>query len=205
MKRYTTMVIVLSFVVGLIFGSMFVNMVLCRDKNGKTIVSVQVGNPEGTIDRAKTKMDSPPVVINGRTMVPLRFISEAFGATTDWNALTKTARIVLGKSMVLMNGKGTTYRTKSDVFNAESGAIELEWSFISLEPEKFDASIVVWTEDGKVVETIDDLASLSKKTSSVSLDGKKTIKLEPGYYYVEFKSVQEMDKNDGWFLHINEL
>ena len=38
-------------------------------------------------------LDAPPLVVGGRTYVPLRFISEAFGAEIDWNS--KEQRITI--------------------------------------------------------------------------------------------------------------
>jgi len=34
-----------------------------------------------------------PEIINSRTMLPLRFVTENLGATVDWNADTKTITI----------------------------------------------------------------------------------------------------------------
>ena len=39
-------------------------------------------------------MDVPAQIIDGRTMVPLRFISEFFGATVSWNGITREIEIV---------------------------------------------------------------------------------------------------------------
>jgi len=36
------------------------------------------------------------VIANGRTLVPVRFVSEAFGATVEWNSKTKEIRITMG-------------------------------------------------------------------------------------------------------------
>ncbi|MCL2356162.1 MAG: glycoside hydrolase family 11 protein [Defluviitaleaceae bacterium] len=41
-------------------------------------------------------MDVPAQIIDSRTMVPLRFISEFFGAIVDWNDATRTAHIIVG-------------------------------------------------------------------------------------------------------------
>lgn len=41
----------------------------------------------------ETKLDVPPVIINGRTMVPLSFVSTNLGFTVDWNANAKTVTI----------------------------------------------------------------------------------------------------------------
>lgn len=38
-------------------------------------------------------LDQPPIAINGRTMVPLRFISEVLGSDVSWNQKTKTVNI----------------------------------------------------------------------------------------------------------------
>ena len=49
----------------------------------------------------KLSMDSLPVVKNGRTLVPLRDIAEAMGATISWDSRTK--RITLEKDDTIMH------------------------------------------------------------------------------------------------------
>lgn len=44
-------------------------------------------------ERAETEIDTPPVIINGRTMVPIAFISEVLGYDTSWDGNTKTVSI----------------------------------------------------------------------------------------------------------------
>lgn len=39
-------------------------------------------------------LDVPPMVINDRTLVPVRFVAEAFGANVDWDEITQT--VVIG-------------------------------------------------------------------------------------------------------------
>ncbi len=48
------------------------------------------GNIEVTLDGELLSFDVPPTIIGGRTLVPLRVIFEALGATVDWNSATKT-------------------------------------------------------------------------------------------------------------------
>ncbi|MEZ4812348.1 MAG: copper amine oxidase N-terminal domain-containing protein [Caldisericia bacterium] len=38
-------------------------------------------------------MSVAPLIINGRTVVPLRFISEALGASVEWIGATKSIKI----------------------------------------------------------------------------------------------------------------
>jgi len=41
-------------------------------------------------------IDVPATVVNGRTLVPLRFVAENFGVEVNWNANTQTVTIVTG-------------------------------------------------------------------------------------------------------------
>lgn len=49
------------------------------------VVELWVDRYEARVNGAVLPLDAPPVIVPpGRVMVPLRFISEAFGATVDW-------------------------------------------------------------------------------------------------------------------------
>jgi len=45
----------------------------------------------------KIALETPPCLLQGRTMVPLRFIGETFGATLDWDASTQTITLIKDK------------------------------------------------------------------------------------------------------------
>ncbi len=60
--------------------------------------------------------DVPPQIINERTMVPLRAIFEALGATVDWDQATETVtsvrddvtiKMTIGKNVIYINDKAT--------------------------------------------------------------------------------------------------
>lgn len=53
-------------------------------KDGKTI-TLQIGNNVMKIDDREITLDVAPKIIDGRTMVPVRAVSEAFEAKVDWN------------------------------------------------------------------------------------------------------------------------
>jgi len=59
-------------------------------RRGETEVRVQPGNRIAMVNNAPYVMDVPAVGLNGRILVPVRFISEAIGAKVDWVNETKT-------------------------------------------------------------------------------------------------------------------
>ena len=63
-------------------------------KLNDTVIKLQVGNSIATVNGNKVQLDQPPVIKDNRTMVPLRFISEAFGATVEWFPDTREVKIV---------------------------------------------------------------------------------------------------------------
>ena len=54
------------------------------DRNGKK-VSVTIGSDVAVVDGKASKIDQSAVLVNDRTLVPLRFISEAYGAEVMWD------------------------------------------------------------------------------------------------------------------------
>ena len=59
-------------------------------------VKLQVGSHNAWVDGNSMPMDAPARLMSGRTMVPLRFLSEALGAGVDWLAQTQTVAITTG-------------------------------------------------------------------------------------------------------------
>ena len=49
------------------------------------IIEMMIGKPEIIIDGKETKLDVPPQVINGRTLIPLRALAEAMGKSVFWD------------------------------------------------------------------------------------------------------------------------
>ena len=47
---------------------------------------MQIGSKKMTVDKTIKNLDVPPKIINNRTLIPLRAISQAFDAKVEWNA-----------------------------------------------------------------------------------------------------------------------
>jgi len=62
-------------------------------KKDKTIVSLQIGSAQMNVNGTVKTLDVPATLMNGRTMVPVRAISEAFGCTVGWSDNTQTVTL----------------------------------------------------------------------------------------------------------------
>ena len=60
---------------------------------GNTTVILQIDNPQMFVNNNTVILDVPPVLLDDRTMVPLRAVSESFGLIVDWDDATQTVYI----------------------------------------------------------------------------------------------------------------
>ena len=67
-----------------------------------TTIEVYIGKNTGTVNGKTTMLEQGALIKNGRTLVPLRFIAEAMGATLAWDAVTRTANITLAGNKIAL-------------------------------------------------------------------------------------------------------
>lgn len=72
------------------------------EPEGAEKVVVTIGSTTMQVDGKNKTIIAPPIVDNGRTYVPLRAISEAFGATVDWKQETNLITIDRGDTHIVM-------------------------------------------------------------------------------------------------------
>jgi len=89
-----------------------------------TVLTLHIASDIFLVDDKAETLDSPPVIKNGRTLVPIRAIIEALGGSVGWDGTAKKATVTLGStSLELWIGKssatvnGTT--TPIDLTNAK--------------------------------------------------------------------------------------
>lgn len=110
-------------------------------------------------DKFNFKFDLPPVIKDGRTLIPVRAITEGLGATVDWDKETKkititkddkTIELWLGKNIALVNGEEVPLDTKPEILNSRT---IVPVRFIS---ETFNLK-VNWYGDGEdTIEILED-------------------------------------------------
>jgi triacylglycerol esterase/lipase EstA (alpha/beta hydrolase family) len=70
---------------------------------GSTLIKLQIGNAMAYVNGSLVQIDSGnpkvvPEIINNRTMLPLRFVTENLGAKVEWNGTTQTITITYSGS-----------------------------------------------------------------------------------------------------------
>jgi uncharacterized protein YkwD len=66
-----------------------------------TTVVMQLDNNYMTVDDIPVYLESPPVLIDDRTLIPLRAVSEAFDVGVEWDASTRTAVLTSAVNLYL--------------------------------------------------------------------------------------------------------
>ncbi|HHW69708.1 MAG TPA: copper amine oxidase N-terminal domain-containing protein [Tenericutes bacterium] len=61
-------------------------------------MTLQIGNTTATVYGKQAVLDAAPVIIDGRTMVPIRFIAESLDCIVDWDAENKAVTILQYKN-----------------------------------------------------------------------------------------------------------
>ena len=117
------------------------------------MIILTVGSNMGSFNAREFEIDSPPILINGRVLVPLRTIAEIFGADVIWTPSTKKVNISLrsitieltaGKQEAILNGK-TILLDSPPVIN--NGRVMVPLRIIS---EAFQSE-VEWNQEEKNV------------------------------------------------------
>ncbi len=68
------------------------NRVINATGNGHN-VNLRIGSSTATVDGNNVGLDSPPFLVGSRTLVPLRFVAQALGATVNYNNGTRVVSI----------------------------------------------------------------------------------------------------------------
>jgi len=57
------------------------------------VIVLTIGNSSPKINGRLVSIDQPGIIVDGRTLVPLRFVAESFGVKVDWNGNEKIVTI----------------------------------------------------------------------------------------------------------------
>jgi len=81
---------------------------------GATTISLRLGQGTATVGERSVSLDVAPFVLNGRTLVPLRFVAENLGAEVEWVEQTQT--VIVNTPVVRAERQILTVGLVSDPF-----------------------------------------------------------------------------------------
>jgi hypothetical protein len=133
------------------------------------IVKLQVGSKNAKINEKSVVLDAPPIVQNGRTLVPLRFIGEAFGAKIDWEASTRSITLTLPDINSLKN--------EIDSLNNQLTTLKAEYEekITNLNKEISDFNLKVAEKDQEITDKQKELDRIKAEYEEKITNLEKTI------------------------------
>jgi len=78
------------------------------------VLTFTIGSTKATRNGTPVTLDAVPIILNGRTLLPVRYVAEPLGATVSWTASTQTVTIqrtgltlalVVGRATAVVNGR----------------------------------------------------------------------------------------------------
>ena len=120
-------------------------------------IIMRVGAKEYTIFGKNATMDTAPVInSDNRTLVPIRFVSEALDATVDWNEEARTVTITRGETVIVMTIGEESYTVNGEARTMDTAPIINEDSR-TLVPVRFVSKAL-----GATVDYADGLITIHK-------------------------------------------
>jgi hypothetical protein len=117
-------------------------------------IMLKIGNQKAYVNGNATEVpDVAPTIQGGRTLVPIRFISEGLGAKVDWNNGTQTATISIGNTKVDFILNSDKYLVNGEERTLDQPAIALS-DHMMIPLRVFSDSIgkqLFWDERGLII------------------------------------------------------
>ncbi len=132
-------------------------------ESSDVVVRLQIDNPIMEVNGASAEIDqgrgTKPLVLQGRTLVPIRAIIESFGGTVAWDPNTQTVTLTMGEDVIKL-----TINSKTAYLNRKAQTLDVAPAIINARtmlPIRFIAEGfnlgVAWDGDDRMVYIIRNL------------------------------------------------
>lgn len=122
------------------------------------VITLNIGSTAAYLNETMNTLDVAPTTINGRTMLPIRFIAESFKFNVDWNEETQTVTITkLASTTITPTIQSSSGGKTLVVYYSASGNTEEVANYIAkaanadifeLEPvEEYSDADLDWTDE----------------------------------------------------------
>ena len=177
MKKITAIILFLC----MSFGFTTSCAAVSNDDSAAAEIVLQIGNAVMTVDGAEQAIDeggTVPVIVNGRTLLPVRTVVEAMGGAVDWDGVTQTVTLDCGDDEIIL-----VINETSAYLNGELQALDTATAIINdrtMLPIRFIAESfgynVEWNGDDETVtitkiQTADEPANTKTSDNFVLING----------------------------------
>ena len=137
-------------------------------KNGKT-VTLAIGSKQMNVDDKTIELDVPAKIVNGRTLVPLRAITESFDANVEWDNATKTVSITTSDDDSVTSNSAIEELTEADTETTTEATTETTTE--ATEDSSSEGNgMAVLGDDGELMEiniSVKENKALSEKAAEI--------------------------------------
>ena len=92
------------------------------DATVETKIVLVINDKTAVVDGNAVSNDVAPLIVNGRTYTPARFVAEALGAKVDWNEATRTVTITKGDTSIVLIVDTTTAYVNGEAVKMDASA-----------------------------------------------------------------------------------
>lgn len=153
-----------------------------RIQKGSELIELVIGQSKVKAGSKTVQLDVPAKIKNSRTMVPLRFVSEALGAGVEWDQTTYTVSIITYKNDLLSIPITSEAQIEIRGPQGEDNPHNVDFSILfrlykPLEPQYADAENLLTARFGKDNPTVKEIMNYikSKDTREKDLPDRKWI------------------------------
>ena len=186
-------------------------------KRGDTNITLKINDNTMYVNSSAVALDSPACIIDERTLVPVRAISEAFGVGVDWDGSTSSVYLTEQKQ----EDQGSAYERLEKLINT-TGINTSTGALLTITPNNYRTVMMTTDEEHKITIVINDTATntmfslfmSTTDTPSVNIMTKGTMGGMYSAYYENSKLVTIMNTakytSDSSFentvnIYLNEL
>jgi hypothetical protein len=160
----------------------------------QTHIQLMINNSRAIVNDKMVTLDQPPIVINGRTLVPLRFISESLGSNVGWEPLSQTILITSPFSVKLndqaLPNNVKVYLAGSMPYIDQSSLSQV----LNLTVDRSEASKVNISGYGNSMSLNISWADTTNDQNAMTIDGDLYVPIS-SLRQLGMQSVKEVDQN----------
>ncbi len=135
-------------------------------KKDNTVISLKVGSAQAVVNNKSVKLDVPAKVVNGSTMVPLRFVGESLGAVIKWDASARTIQITSAEQQY----RDYLKKLEESKLTVAQNVAFNDSKVVMIETERSQGSGVII--DKRLILTNYHVMSTTKSAKVITLNGK---------------------------------